>query len=183
MEAVTSTFTVQVPPAVMGLAEKLLAIVGACTAVRVAEPDPFDPVLVPDSLEEMNPVVLTCGPTVVALMFTCAVQLLLAGIVPPLKLMTVAPAVGPKVGDPLQVVLADGVAATSRPVGRVSEKAAPVSADVLGLVRVKVSVEVPLSTTVLGEKALLRVGFPQPVKVTSSKYTSEPGLSLPEFDA
>ena len=79
------------------------------------------------------------------------------------------PAVGLNVGDPVQVVLADGVAATCTPVGRVSEKAAPVSAEELGLVRVKVSVEVPFSNIALGEKALVSVTAPQPLKVTSSK--------------
>jgi hypothetical protein len=107
-------------------------------------------------------------------MLTLTVQELLAGIVPPVGLpnvSVVAPAVGDQVGEPPQVVLALGVAATSSPLGRVSVNVTPVNCTLLGLLSVKVNIEVALTATVLGEKALVIVGCcaaPQPVNVMLS---------------
>jgi hypothetical protein len=72
---------------------------------------------------------------------------------------------------------------TVRPLGRVSEKPIPVNATPeFGFVIVNVSVDVAPTATGFGENTLVIVGglgTTQPVKVTSSKYKSEPGLLLP----
>ena len=115
---------------------------------------------------------------------TLTVQELLAGIVPPVgepNVRVVAPAPGAQVGVPPQVVVAEGVKATCRPVGSESVNVAPVKAIEFEFVSVNVSVEVPLSAMGLGEKAFVnvgRLGTAQPVNVTSSKYISEPGTAL-----
>ena len=136
----------------------------------------------------MNPLTLACGPDVVALTLTLTVQELLTGMEAPVgvpNVSVVAPAVGDHVGEPAQVVAAAGVEATSKPEGKVSEKLMPLKATVVfGLARVKVKVEVPLTATGLGEKALVMVGglgTPQPVNVTLSTYISEPEAVLPEL--
>ena len=111
---------------------------------------------------------------------TLTVQEPLAGIVPPVgepNVRVVAPAPGAQVGVPPQVVVAEGVEATCRPVGSESINVAPVSAIEFEFARVKVSVEVPLIAMGLGKKALVivgGVGVAQPVKVTLSKLISFP---------
>jgi hypothetical protein len=93
----------------------------------------------------------------------------LAGMFAPVvcpKLRLVAPALGAHVGEPVQVVLADGVAATCSPDGNVSVNFAPVSCTVFGLFNVKVSVDVPLTAIGFGENVLVSVGWvgvPQPL--------------------
>src|SRR5436190_19961869 len=157
---------VDVPPARIGLGLNPLAIDGGTSAVRLALPTLL--MLVPLSVVESVPLTLPCGPAVVAVTLTLTVQEPLAGIVPPLKVSEVAAAAGAHVGDPPQVVLAAGVAATCTPDGSESVKTAPVRAAVLVLVRVKVSVETPLTATGFGAKALAMVGWTaaaQPVKV------------------
>jgi hypothetical protein len=161
-----------------------LEITGGRTAVNEAEAKLF--LFVPLSVVERNPLTLLWGPEVVAVMFTLTVHEPLAGMVPPEKLRLVFPAAGAQVGGPPQVVLADGVAATCRPVGNASVKAAPVNCVVLVLVSVKVNVDVPLTATGSGEKDLEIVGMMgvvQPVKRMLSRYTSEPLLVLPELKA
>ena len=89
----------------------------------------------------------------------------------------VAAAAGAQVGVPPQVVTAEGVKATCRPVGSESVNVAPDSTIEFEFVRVKVSVEVPLIAMGLGEKAFVivgGVGVEQPVKVTLSKLISFP---------
>jgi len=118
----------------------------------------------------------------VAVTSTDTVQEPLAGIFAPVvcpKLRVVAPAIGAHVGAPVQVVLAFGVAATCKPDGSVSVNLAPVNWVVFGFVMVNVNVEVPPTTIGFVRKVFVMVGFwavPQPVKVTSSIYKSEPGL-------
>ena len=63
---------------------------------------------------------------------TASVHTLLAAKVPPVKRTLVAE--GNAVTTPPQVLLAAGVVATTKPVGRLSVKIAPVSAVLLGLV-------------------------------------------------
>ncbi len=101
---------------------------------------------------------------------TCAVQLPLAGMVPPEKVSVVAAADGLNVA-PAQVVLAAGVPATCTPEGNVSEKAAAVRATALVFVNVKVRTDVLPAAMVDRLKFLLMVGLtavPQPVKKISS---------------
>ncbi len=111
----------------------------------------------------------------------------MARMVPPVgepKVRVVAAAAGAQVGDPLQVVAADGVAATCKPEGNESVKFTPVKLKEFELASVKVNVDVPLTAIGLGEKALLMVGglgIAQPVKVTLSKTPSDPGVSFVEL--
>ena len=108
-------------------------------------------------------------------MLTLTVQELFAGMVPPAgdpKVRVVAAAAGAQVGDPPQVVVADGVAATCRPEGSESVNVTPVNAMEFEFARVKLSVEVPLTAMGFGENDFVIVGelgMPQPVKTTSSK--------------
>ena len=87
---------------------------------------------------------------------TVTVQLLDAGIVAPLKDNVLPPAVA--VAVPPQVLDTAGVPELSRPAGYVSVKVTPAMLAVLGLVRVIVSVLVPLAAMVVGLKLLVTVG-------------------------
>ena len=87
--------------------------------------------------------------------FTLMVQVPFAAIVPFEKESETAPAVGAKVGVPHPEVDAlVGLATTIAPglVGRVSVKLTPVSVTGVGLVSVKVSVEIPLTVVGSGLK-------------------------------
>ena len=101
---------VEVPVVTAMLAEpNALAMVGADTAVNVADAV----VPVPPLVELTVPVVLTLLPAVVAVTFTEAVHVPPIAMVPPLKLIELAPAVGLNVGDPQPgLVVAPGVEAT-----------------------------------------------------------------------
>lgn len=122
-------------------------------------------------------------------MLTLTVQELLAGIVPPVgnpKVKLVAPEAGAQVGVPPQVVVADGVLATCKPEGSESVNVTPVNAKEFEFASVNVSVEEPLTAIGSGENALVIVGglgMTQPVKVTSSRYISEPETELPALYA
>ena len=84
---------------------------------------------------------------------TATVQVALAATEAPVSEMVAPPALAPAV--PPQVSVSPLGADTTRPLGRVSVNATPVSAvPAFGLVRVKVSVLVPLSGTEAGLKAL-----------------------------
>ena len=179
----------ELPPARTGLVAKDLARLGGSTAVRDAVADPPAPELVPLSVVEMKSLTFVCGPAVVALTLTLTVQDPEAGIFAPMlwpKASAVAPATGAQVGEPVQVVLAEGVAATSKPAGSVSVNFAPLNWTVFGLVNVNVSMELAFTAIGLVRKVLLRVGckaVAQPVKSTLSIFKSEPGLLLPALKA
>ena len=83
--------------------------------------------------------------------FTDSVHTPLAAMLPPLKLMLPAPAVAVRL--PPQLVLVDGVGATTSPDGRLSVSATWVSATLLGLTMVTVRREVCWRSTVDGENA------------------------------
>src|SRR5713101_753853 len=136
----------------------MLSIVGETAIVKSPAPSVAEPVLpVPPSVELTLPVVLSLEPEVVGVTFTLTAHELLAVIPPPLKLMVVSPAAGANV--PPHVLLEPGTAATCRPSGKVSLTATPLKAvPVLGLVMVKVRVEVPPTEVLVGEKALLMLG-------------------------
>lgn len=172
--------SVEVPLARIGVGANCFEITGGSTAVNDAEAKLF--LFMPLSVVERKPLTLLWGPEVVAVMFTLTVQEPLAGMVPPEKLRVVFPAAGAQVGEPVHVVLAEGVAATCKPVGKLSVNVAPVNCVVLVLVSVKVNVEVPLTATGSGEKALAIVGMMgalHPVKRTLSKLKSVPLFWLP----
>jgi len=120
---------------------------------------------VPPLVELTAPVVLTLFPEVVGVTFTVTAHELLAEIVPPVRLIEVLPAVAVNV-PPLHVLVAPGVAATCKPDGKLSVTATPLKAvPVFGLVMVKVRVEVPLTATLVGEKALVMLGGATTVSV------------------
>ena len=123
-----------------------MEIAGGSITVKVSEA-----VLpVPPLVEETLPEVLFLVPEVVAVTSTESVQEPLATIEPAVKETVPLPAVVVKV--PPQVLEAFGVAATSVPVGKVSEKATPVRAVLaFGLVMVKVKVVTPPTAIGSGE--------------------------------
>lgn len=176
-------------PCKTGFVPKSLVILGGNTAVNDAVAEPLAPELVPVSVVEIKPLTLVCGPAVVALTLTLAVQDPPAGIFAPTvcpNASDVAPAAGAQVGDPVHVVLADGVAATSRPAGKLSVNLAPVNWTAFGLLKVNDRVETPSTAIGLSENALLKVGWLgvlQPVNKTLSILISEPLLVLPELKA
>ena len=108
---------------------------------------------VPPLAELTAPVVLVKVPTLVPVTLTATVQVALAATEAPVSEMVAPPTLAPSV--PPQVSVSPLGADTTRPLGRVSVNATPASAvPVFGLVRVKVSVLVPLSGTEVGLKAL-----------------------------
>src|SRR5689334_9111722 len=110
-------------------------------------------------------------------MVTPTVQLLLAAIVPPVKVRLVLAASGLKLGEPQPLMVAPGTLATWSPAGSASVKRTPVSCTLLVLASVKVNCEVLLSATGLGWKVLLMLGgwaLPQPVNSTLSMLRSLP---------
>jgi hypothetical protein len=157
------------PFAWMGSVPNDFAMLGAMMAESDAVAEPLAPEFVPPSVVEMKPLTFVCGPAVVAVTLTLAVHDPLAGMLAPVvcpKLTVVDPAAGAHVGEPVQVVLADGVPATCNPAGNVSVNFAPVSCTVFGLLNVKVSVEAPLTAIGFAEKDFASVGCagaPQPL--------------------
>ena len=136
-----------------------LAIDGGATTLIEAEAVPP----VPPSVEVTFPVVLFCVPAAIPVTFTENVQEPLAAIVPPFRLITLVPAVAVIVPAPHVPVRPFGVEIT-RPAGRVSLKATPVSATVaLGLVMVKLSEVDPFSGMLAAPKAFVMVGGPTTV--------------------
>src|SRR6478672_9869926 len=140
----------------MLLGLKTLAIDGGATTLIDAEAVPP----VPPSVEVTLPVVLFCVPAAMPVTFTEKVQELLAAIVPPLRLITLVPAVAVIVPPPQEPVRPFGVE-TTRPAGRVSLKPTPVS-DVLVLLfwMVKVKLVEPFSGIEAAPNALIMTGGP-----------------------
>src|SRR5882724_622054 len=131
-------------------APNALLIVGGAATVRLA-----DAVLpVPPFVEVTFPVVLFFTPEVVPVTFAVSVQVLLTAIVPPVSEMLPEPATAVAV-PPHVLVKPFGVAIT-RPAGKASVNATPVSATAFapGLVMVKVSDVVPLRGTEAAPNAL-----------------------------
>src|SRR4029077_8236117 len=135
-------------------APKALAMEGGATTLIEAEAVPP----VPPSVDVTLPVVLFCVPATVPVTFTENVQELLAGIVPPERLITLVPAVAVIVPAPQVPVRPFGVE-TTRPAGSVSLKATPLNAVVALLFwMLKVSEVEPFSGMLAAPKALLIVG-------------------------
>jgi hypothetical protein len=130
-----------------------LAIVGGPTTVI----DAFDVLPVPPSVE-VTWTLLFFTPAAVPVTFTEKVQELLAAIVPPFRLIVFVPWVAVIVPAPQEPVNPFGTA-TTRPAGRLSLNATPVSPiDVFGLVRVKLRLVEPFSGMLAAPNALLIVG-------------------------
>jgi len=140
--------SVDVPPALMVAGANPLVIVGFERTVSVA----FAVVLVAPLVEVTVLVVLLSDPVEVAVTFTLTVHVVPPAMVPELKEMLVAPAVGLYVGLPQLLVLAPVGEATFIPEGNVSVKVTPLS-DVLLLVLVMVmlSCDVELDPTPMVE--------------------------------
>jgi hypothetical protein len=133
----------------MLLGLKTLAIDGGATTVMLAEAVPP----VPPSVEVTLPVVLFCNPAAIPVTFTENVQLALAAIVPPLRLIVFVPAVAVIVPAPHVPVRPFGVEMTN-PAGSVSLKTTPVRATVvLGFVMVKLSEVDPFNGMLAAPKA------------------------------
>jgi hypothetical protein len=146
-----------------------------CGGVRVSEALAVFPFTVaPLMIVETAPLVLLYVPVADAVTSTLTVHVPPAAIVPPVKEMLVAPAVGANVGVPQPLVEAFGVLATTIPVGNVSAKATPLSALFwFGLVMTKVSVDGPGTRTGFGANCFVMLGgfnavieaLPMPVAV------------------
>jgi hypothetical protein len=112
---------------------------------------------VPPSVEVIAPVVLSLVPAVAPCTLTDTVQLAMVASVPPDKLTELEPPTAVTV--PLQVLVTFGVEATTRPAGKLSVTAMPLSATLaFGFVMLKVKVLVPFSGIVVGLNALVIVG-------------------------
>lgn len=153
---------VEVPPTATPVGEKALVIVGGAKTLKftVLLAVPATGVCVVVTPE----VVFGCDPGVELVTLKITVQLLLAGIVMPLKFSDVAPA------DKLLGIVPEQVPVTDPPtaVMFVSESlnVAPVRLLAFGLVSVRVTVEEPPVAIEVGLNALAMVGGPSTVKVT-----------------
>src|SRR5215510_7295685 len=151
--------TVVVPLSGILAAPKALLIVGGATTVTVA----FAVLLLPPSVE------LTCtelilSPAVVPCTFTETAQEALAATVPPDRLTELAPPVA--VAVPPHVLFKFGVEATTRPAGRLSVNANPVSVTLLfGLLMLMVSKVVPFNGIFVGANVLVTLGGLATVRV------------------
>jgi hypothetical protein len=137
---------------------KTLAIAGGATTWRVA----VAVLPVPPSVEVTALVVLTCAPAAVPVTFTENVQLLLAAIVPPVRLMVFVPWVAVIVPAPQVPVRPFGVEMI-RPAGSVSEKAMPLSGVPFGLVMVKLRLVEPFRGMLAAPNALAMLAGPTTV--------------------
>ncbi len=143
------TLIVLTPKALLTVGDKLTESVSAAVF-------PLPPLPETTAVE-----VLSLMPTVCARIFTLTTQSRPAATVAPEKVRLVSAATGLKVGNPQFVDSADGLAATCRPMGRLSVKPTPVRAmleSVFGLEMVKVNVGLASSLTESGLKTLLMTG-------------------------
>lgn len=132
---------------------------GATTVMLALEVLPVPP------LVALTVTLLIFTPAVVPVTFTDTVQLPLPAIVPAERLTALDPAAA--VAVPPHVLLKFGVAATTKPAGRLSVKATPVLGLVLGLLMANDKVVVPFSGTdaapndfvMLGGEATLRLAL------------------------
>jgi len=144
-----------------------LLITGGAITVKVDEA--VFPV--PPLVEETEPLVLALLPADVPVTITDTVHVPPPVIVPLENEMLDAPAAGENVGLPQPEVLALGMSATFRPLGKVSEKTTPVSESLgFGLVIVNVSVLVPLSRIGLGEKVFEMLGGRSAASVAFAEF-------------
>src|SRR5438874_953165 len=149
-------------PSVMLAAPKALVNAGGWTtstlAVLLAVPGPL-------SVAETGPVVLVFNPIVVAFRFTIRVQVVSIASVPFARVIEPEP--GTAVTVPPQSLLTPLGLATTRPAGRLSVNATPVSGMgfTVGLVMLKKTATVPFRATLSAEKNLVMVGGVATVKL------------------
>src|SRR5260370_42439979 len=141
------------PPNGMLAAPKALMITGGATTVMLA----FEVLPVPPSVE-VTCTLLFFTPAVVLVTFTATVHEALNASVPPDRLTVPDPATA--VAAPPQVLVSPFGVATTKPAGRLSVKATPVTgmALIAGLVMVKVSEVEPFNGMLAAPKALAIVG-------------------------
>lgn len=143
-------------------APKALAIVGGETTVIEA----FEVLPVAASVE-VTVTLLFLTPAVVPVTLTETVQLALAARVPAERLTDPEPPTA--VAVPPQVLLRFGVEATTRPAGRLSVNAMPVSVSpVFGLLMLKVSEVVPFSGIVAAPNAFVILGGEATVRLADA---------------
>src|ERR1700694_2104909 len=134
---------------------------------------------VPPFAELTAPVVLTLFPAVTPVTFTEKVQDPLAATVAPARLMLAEPAVAVMVPPPHEPVSPLGVA-TSRPLGKVSVNATPVSAtDALELVIVKVRLVLLLVRMLAAPNAFAIDGGPRLVMLAVTVAASATASACP----
>jgi len=171
--------TVEVPPGAIVFGANAFAIVGAARTVRLAvllaAPTVGVCVVVtPD-------VVFGCTPGVLLITAKVTVQLLLAGIVMPVKLNAVAPAASVFGVVPTQVP--PTAPPTALMFVSVSVNAAPVSVKALLLLKVSVTVELPPTWIKAGTKALAMVGRATTVRLAmllTAPATASSAVVAPE---
>jgi hypothetical protein len=168
--------TVEVPPEVIAEGAKALSIVGSASTVRLAvlltAPVPVVCVLVTPLL------VFGLTPAVLLVTTTVTVQLPAEGMVNPVKLKAVFPAVNELPEAPVQVPAAAAVAEMLMLLS-VSVNAAPVSAvAAFELLKVKVRVEVPPVVIVARLNAWAMVGNASTVKLAVLLAVPVPVVSL-----
>lgn len=127
---------------------------GAITNRVAVDGVPFGPLL------EVGVAVFVFKPRVVPVTFTVTVQLALAASDGMLRVKEVAPATGAKV--PMQDIVGNGGAATTRPAGKLSVSPTlariPVAASVFGLVIRNEAVDMPFKGMLIGLNVFRRVG-------------------------
>jgi hypothetical protein len=156
--------SVLVPFSEIELGLNALAIDGGATTVNVS----VAVFPVPPLVEDTAPDVLVNEPAVPPVTFTTTVQELFTGMLPPVRLMLVPPAVADAV--PPQVLVSPFGVATTNPEGSVSLNAMPAAGSGLaaGLVIVKVSVLVPFNGIELGLNALAIEGGPSTLRLADA---------------
>jgi len=159
------------PPTGMLAAPNALLIVGGANTVMEA----VAVLPVPPSVDVTVTVLFFC-PAVVPCTFTDTVQLALAASVPPDK--PTEPDALTAVPVPPQVLFKFAGEATTRPAGRLSVKAIPVSAIVFGLVMLKVSEVVPFSGIVAAPNPLLMLGGLATVRFAVAVFPVPPLVEL-----
>src|ERR1041385_5774541 len=156
---------------------KTFAIDGGATTWRVA----VAVLPVPPSVEVTALVVLTCAPAAVPVTFTENVQLLLAAIVPPVRLMVFVPWVAVIVPAPQVPVRPFGVEMI-RPAGSVSEKAMPLSGVPFGLVMVKLRLVEPFRGMLAAPNTLAMLAGPTTVTEALDVLPVPPSVELTDTE-
>src|SRR5260370_3422 len=161
------------PPNGMLAAPKALMITGGAPTVMLA----FEVLPVPPSVE-VTCTLLFFTPAVVPVTFTATVHEALNASVPPDRLTVPDPATA--VAAPPQVLVRPFGVATTKPAGRVSVNATPVSATALapGLVMVKVSDVVPFSGIAAAPKALAIEGGATTLMLADAVPPTPPSFEL-----
>lgn len=164
--------TVVFPPTGIAVGLKVLRILGGATTVRLA----VDELPVPPSVEVTGPAVFVRTPAAFPVTLTEILHDVFAAMDPPLRLMSLDPAVAVTV--PLQVFVTPGVAATTKPVGRASKNATPVSGIPFEFEIWKLTVVVP-PRGIIGEPKVLRIaGGAATVRLALDEFPVPPSFDV-----